>query len=96
MLSHEDERRLNAIEKQMRDDDPRFVRRFRRSATTSMSARRTVTVVIGAVLFALGLLGVLVAIMGAFIASVTLILTGCSLTALAVYKLRRVRRQRRR
>jgi len=96
MLSHEDERRLNAIEKRMRDEDPRFVRRFRRRATASMSARRTMSFVSAVVLCALGLLGVLVATMGAFTPSVTLILTGCSLTALAVHELRRMRRRGRR
>lgn len=35
MLSHEDERRLAAIERRLLDDDPAFVRRFRRRAATA-------------------------------------------------------------
>jgi fatty acid desaturase len=96
MLSHEDERRLNAIEQQMRAEDPEFVRRFRRRATTSMSARRTLAAIGVAVLCALGFLGLLVAVVGIVTGSITLILTGCGLTAVAAYELRRMRRARRR
>jgi Flp pilus assembly protein TadB len=95
MLSHEDERRLNAIEQHMRDEDPEFVRRFRRRATTSMSARRTLVTMGIAVLCSLGVLGVLVAVVGLVTGSVVLILTGCGLAAVAAYELRRMRRPRR-
>jgi hypothetical protein len=96
MLSHEDERRLNAIERQMRDDDPDFVRRFRRRAATAMSARRTAAAFGAAILVLLGVLGLLVVVVGLVTGSIALILTGAGLTAVAAHELRRMRRTRRR
>jgi hypothetical protein len=94
MLSHEDERRLHAIERQMLDEDPDFVHRFRRSAATSMSASRALVIVCISVLAALVTLGVGVGLCGLLTASPMLIFTGGGLAAVAGYELRRLRRRR--
>jgi Flp pilus assembly protein TadB len=95
MLSHEDERRLAAIERQMLADDPEFVQRFRQSTTSSMSARPAPDAVVTGVrraLCALAVLAALVVVLGMVAISPALVLVGAPLVAAAVWSLRWVRR----
>ncbi|QJY49187.1 DUF3040 domain-containing protein [Pseudonocardia broussonetiae] len=95
MLSHEEERRLQAIEQQMRDEDPDFVRRFgRRTDTLAAALHRARAIAVKVVLGLLTALGVLIGIAGLLTASLALFFTGSGLAGVSAYQLRRVRRRR--
>jgi hypothetical protein len=97
-LSHEDARRLAAIERQMLADDPALVRRFRRFDTSSTRTRRVRGAVRCAVTFlfwATIVIGSLLAGIGALSGWGDVFLPGCVLLA-AAWWLARVRRRRRR
>ena len=95
MMSHEDERRLAAIERQMLDDDPEFVRRFRDSTASSMPAQRAARATVTSVhlvLCSVAAFGGLIAVTGVLAISPALVLIGGSLVAGAAWWFRRMRR----
>jgi hypothetical protein len=96
MMSHEDERRLAAIERQMLDDDPDFVRRFRQSVARSMRAQRVRGAMRGAVLctlWAMVGLGWSLAVIGVLAGWFDVLLPGCLLAAAAWWRVRVLRRR---
>ena len=99
MLSHEDERRLAAIERQMLSDDPDFVLRFRRGAIASLPDRTPRRPLRGAftatalcVLSALAALGLMIALVGLLVASSGLIISGATMAAATAWAFRRLHR----
>lgn len=99
MLSHEDERRLAAIERQMLSDDPDFVRRFRRCVARSARERRVrgagrCAVLCG--LWALFALGAALVLIGFATGWLDVLLPGCVLAVAGWWPVRRLRRRWRR
>lgn len=96
MLSHEDERRLAAIERQMLDDDPAFVRRFRRCVAKAMRAQRArgiVQCVVLCTFWALVGIGSSLALIGVVSGWAEVLLPGCALAAAASWEVRVLRRR---
>jgi hypothetical protein len=89
MLSHEDEQRLAAIERQLLIDDPTFARRLCRPPYARSAWRQALAVVIGT------LCG-LAAFLGMLTNSGTLFLSSAALTVAAGWVYRRARRRHRR
>ena len=89
MLSHEDEQRLAAIERQLLIDDPVFARRLCRPTCARSTCRQVLAVVIGT------LCG-LAACLGAPTGSGTLFLSSAALTVAAAWVYRRTPRRHRR
>jgi hypothetical protein len=90
VLSHEDRRRLAAIERRLLDDDPAFVRRFRRRAAAaepepwSIGRLNVLTVAMLAVVGSMALVGLLV--MGV---TAVLLAIGCTVAAVVWFRRRR-------
>jgi hypothetical protein len=98
MLSHEDRRRLAAIERQMLDDDPDFVRRFRRRTAVSIRVQRVLGAFRGGTLWLLWVLtgvGATMALIGVLAVAAEFVLTGVALAVVAGWSLRWLRRRRR-
>jgi DUF3040 family protein len=89
MLSHEDERRLAAIERQLLIDDPTFARRLRRHTYARSAWRQALAAVTG-------ILCTLAACLGMLANSGTLFLSSAALTVAAAWAYRRARRRHRR
>jgi len=89
MLSHEDEQRLAAIERQLVIDDPTFARRLCRRGHARFAWRPALAAVIGT------LCG-LAACLGLWTDSGTLCLSSAALTVAAAWVYRRTRRRHRR
>jgi hypothetical protein len=89
MLSHEDERRLAAIERQLLIDDPVFARRLCRATCARYIWRQVLAAVVGT------LCG-LAACLGMLSGSGTLFLSSAALTVAAAWVYRRTRRRHRR
>ena len=89
MLSHEDELRLAAIERQLLIDDPVFARRLCRPTCARSMCLQALAAVIGT------LCG-LAACLGALTNSGTLFLSSAALTVAAAWVYRRTRRRHRR
>lgn len=92
MLSHEDERRLAAIERQMHDNDPGFVRRFRRRATKMPTGRMGWLAT--ATMWIVAVVGGLVVVTGLVTGSGPLFLMGATVALAAGCLLQRRRRRR--
>jgi hypothetical protein len=89
MLSHDDRRRLQAIERQLISDDPRLAERFDRWTPSRASRRAAFCVPLTIVLGALGTLaGILLWSPGVFIVFLTVLLIG------SVSRVRRAGRHR--
>jgi hypothetical protein len=89
MLSHEDEQRLAAIERQLMIDDPTFARRLCRPTYARSAWRQALAAVIGT-------LCALAAFVGMLTSSGTLFLSSAALTVAAAWVFRRARRTPRR
>ena len=89
MLSHEDEQRLAAIERQLLIEDPVFARRLCRATCARYIWRQALAAVIGT------LYG-LAAGLGLWTDSGTLFLSSAALTVAAAWVYRRTRRRHRR
>ena len=89
MLSHEDEQRLAAIERQLLIDDPTFARRLRRPGYVRSAWRQALAAVIGT------LCGI-AAGLGLWTDSGTLFLSSAALTVAAAWVYCRTRRSHRR
>jgi hypothetical protein len=89
MLSHGDEQRLAAIERQLLTDDPTFARRLCRPTYARSVWRQALAAVIGT-------LCALAACVGMLTSSGTLFLSSAGLTVAAVWVFRRSRRRYRR
>ena len=99
MMSHEDERRLAAIEQQMLADDPDFVHGFRRHVAASTRNRRWLTAFRNAMecaLWSQAVLGAVLVLAAILLASAELVLLGMVLAAVAGWVAYRLRRRRRR
>jgi Protein of unknown function (DUF3040) len=89
MLSHEDEQRLAAIERELMSDDPALARRLaRHSRTTRMRCGRVLAAII-AILCALATL------VGALAESAALVVSAAALTVVAGWFVYRSSRSRR-
>jgi hypothetical protein len=89
MLSHEDEQRLAAIERQLLIEDPVFARRLCRATCARYIWRQVLAVVVGT------LCG-LAACLGMLTSSGTLFLSSAALTVAAAWVYRRTRHRHRR
>jgi hypothetical protein len=89
MLSHEDERRLALIERELMSDDPALARRLARHSRTAKArwGRLLAT--------AVGILCALATIVGVLAESATLVVSGAALTVAAGWFLCRSRRSHR-
>jgi uncharacterized membrane protein YfcA len=90
MLSHDDEQRLAAIERQLLTDDPALARRLRRHLVDRRSIWQS------AVAAVIGVLCALATVAGLLADSGSLILSGAALTAAAAGVFQHARRSRRR
>jgi hypothetical protein len=89
MLSHEDEQRLAAIERQLLIDDQAFARSLGRPMYPGSAWRQALAAVIGT-------LCALAALLGLLTSSGTLFLSSAALTLAAAWVFHRARRRRRR
>jgi anti-sigma-K factor RskA len=90
MLSHEDRRRLAAIERQLLIDDPAFTELFTRSRADARRVRVRVARRVAAAVVAI--LCALAAVVGLMAGSVPLVVSGVSMAMVAGWVVRRARR----
>jgi Flp pilus assembly protein TadB len=92
MLSHEDRRRLTAIEQQMQIDDPAFARLFTRRSAAGMGWQRAATAVAGMLCGLAAIAGVLT---GSVLLFFLLFVSSATIAVAARWPIHRPRRRTR-